>query len=560
MPDAFHSLHINAADAGAVDMGRRARRTLRSGAPSARAVSFRTDEAAARFHLSDLLENDEREALRSLTTPDSPQLMPDLKLRDGKRSPLTRTTSLRFTQTHAAVPVFGAGAVVELGKGRNPLAVDAQLATVQGTSHLAALSEAEAMNKIADFVGCQPAALAALPTPTKTFYWGKERQRWHLAWYIRDIPGAPPEFFKEMQSHGPGPSVALRFPRIHALVDAHDGTILLYWSAYATLVRCTGIDEDGVARIFYGSAHSQGSEIELKDPLRRIRTFDLRGNEYMSANAPADPIRHANADFSPLTAAVTAHFNTGLVSDFFRSILKRDSIDDTGMEILSYINCTDHSRMEWPNAAWADRKIWFGSSTVAGRRRSFARHLDLIAHELSHGVVEFSAGLVYRDEAGALDESFCDIFAVLIKNWDWNARDTGGDTTAWSWSIGDGLGAAGGPMRDLGDPSRTGMPDHMRNFYRGPRDSGGVHRNCNIHNKAAYNVLTATDANGRYVLTPMDCAVLYYLALSRLNPLATFSELRATLLNVAGTYFLGAADRQGKLDAVADAYERVGIR
>ena len=98
-----------------------------------------------------------------------------------------------------------------------------------------------------------------------------------------------------------------------------------------------------------------------------------------------------------------------------------------------------------------------GHSDHVWRAGSLGRG-EVIAHELTHGVTEKSSQLVYRDQSGALNESFSDIFGIIIKNW-WEApiRD---DVDTWDWELGPGLGQDG-PLRDLSDPTRTGKPDHM---------------------------------------------------------------------------------------------------
>jgi bacillolysin len=116
------------------------------------------------------------------------------------------------------------------------------------------------------------------------------------------------------------------------------------------------------------------------------------------------------------------------------------------------------------------------------------------------------------------------------------------------------------PLRDVRDPSRTGSPDHMDKYVDTPADNGGVHTNSNIHNKAAFNVLTAFDAQNQPMFTPLDSAILFYICLTRLGKMAGFSETLATLLNVAGTYYAGDQKRQDKLGAIRNAYAKVGIR
>ena len=112
----------------------------------------------------------------------------------------------------------------------------------------------------------------------------------------------------------------------------------------------------------------------------------------------------------------------------------------------------------------------------------------------------------------------------------------------------------------MADPTVTGDPDHMNNYLHTSQDSGGVHTNSNIHNKAAYNLFTATDAAGKRVFRPMEAAELDYLCLSRLSSLATFSDTLQALVDVASIYYAGDAQkRQDRIQHIKDAYAKVGI-
>jgi bacillolysin/neutral peptidase B len=100
----------------------------------------------------------------------------------------------------------------------------------------------------------------------------------------------------------------------------------------------------------------------------------------------------------------------------------------------------------------------------------------------------------------------------------------------------------------------------MTSYILTKDDSGGVHTNSNIHNRAAYNLLVARDnRDEKAVFSPLEVAILYYLCLARLDKFATFDQARQTLLNVAGTYFQGDPDRADRLDAIKRAYALVGI-
>ncbi|HEX4953027.1 MAG TPA: M4 family metallopeptidase [Thermoanaerobaculia bacterium] len=574
MPQGFKSLHFDIIEQAASDLrsiGTRAL-TVRGGgrpqAPTDGIPTFNSEEAAARFYLQRLLERQDRPSLRAIVAPDRPEVVPDLELRDTRRSALTDSWTVRFVQTRASIPVFGSRAVVELDSNRELLVVDADLAEVDDISPVAALSPAQALERIATTAAVPASQLAGVEAPKTTFYHDDDNNQWHLAYSFRNVPAAPGGFMESSKSHGASRSLAQRHPLLNYLVDAHDGRILLYWSAAPTAtgvdipVACNGTDEDGISRDFFGRLVAGGS-FEMHDPMRNIRTHDFNFKDIENDPAPVDAIRSASSTFGTHSAAVSAHLNASRVLDFCKSVLMRDSLDDKGMEIVSFVNCTvpaEEPPPVWHNAAWWKQRMWYGQTPAGPKKlQSFARHLDIIAHELAHGLTEFTADLVYLKQPGALNESFSDIFGIIIRNWDWANPTTGGDVSNWTWEIGPGLQAGGLPLRDFSNPQRTGDPDHMNQYFKGSADHYGVHTNSNIHNKAAHNVFTAADAQQKYLFTPREVAVLYYLTLSRLSQLATFADALQTLLSVASTYFAGNPQRQDRIDGIRKAYAAVGI-
>jgi bacillolysin len=566
MQDTFQSIHFNVAgesDDKVQGAGSRPL-ALRAGpSRTAASASFDNDEAAARFYLSNIFQRDARSNVRGLTAPQHPQIVPDLQLRDSQRSPLTNTSIVRFVQTKASVPVFGSRAIVEMDSKRELLAVDAELANVEGVAPIANIAPRQAMQSIAVASTVAIEKLGDVDAPKLTFYRDEDSKLWHLAYYFQNVPAAPKEFLAGLMSHGGHKSFAATRPQLDYLVDAHDGAILLYWSSTPTLVRCEGVDEEGELRRFFGDQVSEGV-YALVDTMQRIKTIDLAGLSIDSTDLPTDPLSRNATTFVDCGAAISAHFHASRVCDFLRTVLKRDGIDDKGMELISYVNCTspnEEAPPEWHNAAWWKRRMWYGQTRdEKGKLRSLSRYLDVIAHELAHGLTEFTANLAYLRQSGALNESFSDIFGVIIRNWDRSQPDSGGDVATWKWEIGAGLGDNGLPLRDMKDPKRTGAPEHMEHYLNTPADNGGVHTNSNIHNKAAYNFLTAKAAAGDAAFTPQEVAILYYLTLSRLDKLATFKQTLDTLLNVAGTYYSGDPNRQDKLGAISAAYAAVGIR
>jgi hypothetical protein len=532
------------------------------------AKSFHNDEAAARHYMNAIWVQDQQGPFYEITAPESPEVVPSLRLGNVQESPTTNTRLLHFDQTAHNVPVLGAKAVVELSTDRGLVSMDASIADNPDISPIATLSAAEALGRVAGKAGVAVAELAGLPAPGLMYYHHEEDDTWHLVYEVRRVPFVPAEFLQALESeegHGLGPSPQRDLIEMTYLVDAHDGSVVLYYSESPWLdvpALCTGLDELQAPQTFFGFQNA--GVFELRDPLRNIRTLDFQFGNLLNDPPPTASVANASHDFAGTnTAAVSAHVNATRVYDFFNNELKRDGIDDKGMELLSIVNCTykPPGAKNWKNAVWSRQRMWYGQiQNAAGGFDSYSRHLDVIAHELSHGVTETTAALKYINESGALSESFSDIFGIVVKNLYGPNPD---DASNWDWEIGAGLSSSGGPLRDLSDPKRTGHPDHMNDFKKLPawQDSGGVHTNSNIHNKAAHLVLTAKDAQGSFLFPPKQAALLYYLTLTRLTAFATFSDVRSTLQNVIRTFWAGQPqEAQTRIDAVAAAYDSVGIQ
>ena len=174
-----------------------------------------------------------------------------------------------------------------------------------------------------------------------------------------------------------------------------------------------------------------------------------------------------------------------------------------------------------------------------------------------HGVTDKTSRLEYRFQSGALNESYSDIFGIIIANL------SNPDPRNWKWEIGAGLLPGGKAFRDMSDPTRFNQPAHMRDFANlsFSRDGGGVHTNSGIHNKAAFNVLTA-EKDGSLTFTPQESAAIFYLALTqRLSRTSQFADSRAAVLDSARTLFrnepsAGVAQRIAQLEG---AFTAVGI-
>jgi len=573
MPKGFLNIRYLAAEA-AVDQGSiPAIRGAALSGPEPTPQQFDDDEAAARFHAARVLGRDTRSAVRGFSGIGESRHLSDMKLVGFADSPQTSTRLVRFRQTRKKIPVFGSHLVVELGEDRSLVGVSGEVTELGNMPVTPAISSEAARSGIARLAKVSESAVVAAEDPQLMFYHDADAQQWRLVWFLKRVPVAPAEFVaadEGHRGHGMGRSPRDMNPRVNYLVDAQSGEVVFYYSDDPRLAAplppeipaaMKGVDALNSAAEFFGRQVPTG--FEMSDPLRRIKTYDLRGGDIEHPAFPATPVTDAAADLqSTNPAAVSAHVHATVVHNFFNDVLQRRGIDGNGMDLKSVVNCTyarDEPPPAWHNAVWYNDTMWYGQDHDGQNGlRSYSRFLDVIAHELTHGVTKHTCDLVYQGESGALNESFSDLFGVIIANWHRVGANSDPDT--WNWEMGAGLGRNGGPLRSMSDPTKTGDPDHYSNYKVTNRDSGGVHTNSNIHNKAAWRVLTAKDAAGKRVFTASDVALLYYLTLTRLGNLATFSDTLHTLVDVAKGYWAGfPAKADEHVKAITAAYANTGI-
>lgn len=538
------------------------------------------DEAASRLLLQTFLEDTGNETMLEVTSPERAEVVPDMRLRTTTATPDLNANTVTFQQSAAAIPIFGGRVIVDVGAADKSLvAINGKVATVPQLSPVATLSVQQALERLADWGRVPPTLIAPTTAPQLTWFLDEAADHWHLIYRFAAVPMLPRDDSGGVAAAAPGPdaswgcmgeSVDPMPPAYDYFVDANDGTMVYCFSIRSHVdipIPMTGLDYANQPRDFFGL--QVGNGFALIDPIRRIETYDY-GNSDLSANPPPQfppsPISVPSANLGNASrAAVSAHYHATVVFDFYNDVLKRKSVDDKGMKLISVVNVDYRSRNpaqppQWRNAVWSQDKMWYGQvPSAGGQLESLARHLDVIGHELTHGVTQSTAGLVYRDLPGALNESFSDIFGVLIANW-----FPGGPNAlaGWSWQIGAGLGRNGGPLRDFSNPAAAGQPAHMNQYVPLPlsNDNGGVHIYSGIHNKAVHGLLTAKDANGDIAFPTAEAALLLYLTLTRLTQTSDFRAARRTLENVAGVYYgQKPAVKAARLAVIAAAYGAVGI-
>lgn len=238
-------------------------------------------------------------------------------------------------------------------------------------------------------------------------------------------------------------------------------------------------------------------------------------------------------------SAVDANYYAAAVYDYFYNMFGRNSIDGKGMTIKS----TVHYGKNYANAFWNGYQMVYGDGDGV-EALALSGGVDVVAHELTHGVDSYEADLEYRNQSGALCESFSDVFGTAV--------EFAVEPEKADWLIGEDIwtpGIPGDALRSMKDPKAYGDPDNMKNYVYTTQDNGGVHTNSGIPNKAAYLIGSKIGVD--------KMAKIYYRALTiYLTPTSDFSDCKAALLQSAADLY-GANGTEYK--AVAKAFNAVEI-
>jgi Zn-dependent metalloprotease len=260
-------------------------------------------------------------------------------------------------------------------------------------------------------------------------------------------------------------------------------------------------------------------------------------------------------------AADEAYDGAGATYDLYWQVYLRDSIDGNGMRLDSSV----HYQSSYDNAFWNGQQMVYGDGDedLPPAQRLFNHFtiaLDVIGHELTHGVIQYTSNLAYQNQPGALNESLADVFGVLVKQYQLKQTVQEAD-----WIIGQGLFTAnihGIGVRSLKAPGsayndpligQDPQPAHMQNYVDAPNDNGGVHINSGIPNHAFYRV--AQEIGG---FAWEKAGRIWYAALrDRINSTTNFQGMANLTYEEAGNLF-GANSLEQQ--AVRNGWAGVGIQ
>ncbi|MEO6652507.1 MAG: M4 family metallopeptidase [Ilumatobacteraceae bacterium] len=209
---------------------------------------------------------------------------------------------------------------------------------------------------------------------------------------------------------------------------------------------------------------------------------------------------------------------SGVAYDFYAQLFGRDSIDGAGMPLVSTTDyCPTTGTCPFRNAFWTGSQMVYGSG--------FATADDVVVHELTHGVIQHTAQLLYYSESGAINESIADVMGELA---DQRSSVGGIDSPTDRWLLGEQLPI--GAIRDMANPGRFRDPDKMTSpqYWGSESDNYGVHINSGVNNRAAVLMVDGGTFNGVVVrpIGAVTTARIYYEALtSLLGPGSDYLDL-----------------------------------
>jgi thermolysin len=368
-------------------------------------------------------------------------------------------------------------------------------------------------------------------------------------------------------------------------VDAHTGAIVFDYSDLQTqsaVGRATGVLGDTNKKM---SAMRFSGSFSSEDLLRppAIRTYDMKGNPERVldvvngfATLNANDIGTDTDNVWTDGAVVDAHVYAGYTYDYYFRRFNRRGLNDANIRMINMVHPV--RREEYPfyairyplffaNAAYyGNATMVYGvglpSGVTSGGRtwNHTPAAIDIVAHELTHGVTDYTSDLIYQNESGALNESFSDIIGAAVE---FMFQPLGSNMMQADYLMGeDAVRPAG--IRSFSNPNAYGHPDHYSVRFTGTADGGGVHINSSISNHAFYlaveggtNRISGIAVQGIGAANRVQIETIFYRAITQLLPSnATFAMARDATIQAARDLYgaNSAAER-----AITDAWTAVGV-
>ncbi len=322
----------------------------------------------------------------------------------------------------------------------------------------------------------------------------------------------------------------------------------------------SAVEKQAAVAAVVASAQFRGRRQALSEASIRLAPAQVmakRRRVYTASNGstlPGTLVRDEGAPAVSDPAVNEAYEGAGATYDLYWEIYQRNSLDGNGLRLDS----TVHYEQQYDNAFWDGQQMVYGDGDGQLFNR-FTIAVDVIGHELTHGVTQYTSNLNYSNQPGALNEAFSDIFGSLVKQ-----RILGQAAADADWLIGQGLftpqvkGVALRSMKEPGtaynDPvlGKDPQPAHMRDYVNTAEDNGGVHINSGIPNHAFYLMAVAI---GGFAWEKAGM-IWYVAARDKFSSNTDFQSAANLTYDVAGQlYGAGSHEQQ----AVTYGWDGVGI-
>lgn len=369
-------------------------------------------------------------------------------------------------------------------------------------------------------------------------------------------------------------------------LDARDGSVLLEYSDLkhqSAVGTGTGVLADSKKMSVLSGGGGFVTDDQLRPP--RLRTFDMKGNLTRTLQFLNGQIALGQADLAVDPdnvwsdgAVVDAHAYAGYTYDYLYKRFGRRGLDDQNGRILSIVHPVNRADIFGYSDAvvgtfylnafyYGDGIMVYGEGlptnlTAGGQRFNYwSGALDVVSHELGHGVTDFTSALIYYGEPGALNESFSDILAAGTEFFH---QEAGSGPLKADWLLAEDTVTPGG-IRSMQNPAAFGDPDHYSIRFTGPEDNNGVHINSGISNHAFYlaieggrNRVSGLSVTGVGLANRDQIEKVFFRAYTALlAPSSDFAAARAATLQSARDLF-GANSNAER--AVREAWNAVGVQ
>lgn len=423
-------------------------------------------------------------------------------------------------QVHQGLPVFGAD-VAQISHGKSVADTVGRFAEVHNVNTTPSVQAELAKRAVSHFVESKSMTAELMIYPAKNSS--------HLVWMVKENNFAS---------------------NWNVVVDAHTGEIINAWQGIHT---GTGTGVLGDSKPVESTQSGSNYVMSKSEGGASRATYTSNNGTSLPGTLMSDSDDVWNA--TSQRAAVDAHHYAGWTLDFFRNQLNRNSFDGNGAQVRSTVNYSNN----YVNAFWNGSQMVYGDgdgSTALALSGGF----DVVAHEISHAVTQYTSGLIYQNESGALNEAFSDIMAAAAEYYY--------QPSQFDWLLGEDIwtpGTSGDALRYMNDPTVDGSSrDHYSTRYTGSQDNGGVHWNSGIANLAFQLAVDGGThpRSGNYgnsnIVVPsigMDKANnIFYQGLTSLSSSSDFADARAACISAA-TSLYGTTEA----DAIKDAWAAVGV-